>query len=68
MEVSSTMVQQPPHIQLQQMGSLSPPFLGQDVMDIASLLQHLLTHAEPTSSASQGEESGSHGNIVWKEP
>ena len=56
------------HIRLRQMGSLSPPFLGQDVMEIASLLQYPLAHGQPTNSASQGEGSGSHGNIVWKEP
>ena len=59
---------QPPHTRLQQMGSLRPPFLGQDDMEIASLLQYLLAHGEPTNSASQGEGSGSHGDIVWKEP
>jgi hypothetical protein len=59
---------QPPHIGLQQMGSLSNIFLGQDVVEITSLFQHPLAHGEPTNSASQGEGSGIHGNNVWKEP
>ncbi len=56
-----------PHTRLRQMGSLSPPFLGQNVMEIASLLQYPLAHGEPTNSASQGEGSGNNGNIVWKD-
>jgi hypothetical protein len=38
------------------------------VMEIASLLQYPLAHGEPTNPASQGEGSGSHANIVRKEP
>jgi hypothetical protein len=37
-------------------------------MEIAPLLQYPLAHGEPMNSASQREGSGSHGNIVWKEP
>jgi hypothetical protein len=59
LEVLATTTQhaaQSPHIRLQQMGSLSPPYLGQDVIEHSSLLQYPLAHGEPTNSTSQGRD------------
>jgi hypothetical protein len=58
----------PHHIGLQQMGTPSTTFLGQDVVEVATPLQHPSAHGMCNNSKSQGKRPGSNGTDIWEGP